>query len=113
MQLGDVGARHFGDTQVAEPRNDEPLQHPLVALGGARLKAKIDVLLLEPLGEFLDGDGLPVGVAPGRRILTILGRGDDGDCPASSLLAGEHAARPEADAARPSPGAVLDNTKSH
>ena len=109
MELGDVGACDLVDAVIAEPRNDEPLQHPLVALGGARLEAEIDVLLLEALGELLDGDGPPVGIAPGRRILAILGRGDDGDRPASRLLAGEHGAGSEADAARSSAGAVLYN----
>ena len=109
MELGDVGARHLGHAVIAEPRNDEPLQHPPVALGGARLEAEIDVLLLEPLGELLDGDGSPIGIAPGGGIVAVLGRGDDGDRPASRLLAGEHGAGPEADAARPSAGAVLYN----
>ena len=77
MELGDVGARHLGHAVIAEPRNDEPLQHPLVALGGAGLEAEIDVLPLEPLGELLDRDGSPVGIAPGGWIIAILGRGDD------------------------------------
>lgn len=89
MELGDVGACDLADAVIAEPRNDKPLQHPLVAFSGARLETEIDVLFLEALGEFLDGDGSPVGIAPGRRILTILGRGDDGNCPASRLFAGE------------------------
>ena len=109
MELGDVGARDLGHAVIAEPRNDKPLQHPLVALGGARLEAEIDVLFLEPLGEFLDGDGPPVGIAPGGGIVTVLGRGDDADRPVSGLLTGEDGARPEADAARSSPSAVLYN----
>jgi hypothetical protein len=34
--------------------------------GRAGLEPEIDVLFLEPLGEFLDSDGLPVGIAPAR-----------------------------------------------
>ena len=85
------------------------LQHPPVALGGALLEAEGDVLPFEPLGEFLDRDGLPVGIALGGGILTVLGRGNDGDRPAARLLAGEDGAGPEADAARPSAGAILNN----
>ena len=109
MELGDVGPRHLGHAVVAKPRNDKALQHPFIALGGARLETEIDVLFLESLGELLDGDGTPIGITPGGWIVAVLGRGNDGDRPASSLLAGEHGAWPEADAAGPSPGAVLYN----
>ena len=81
---------------------NEPLQHPLVALGGAGLETEIDVLLLEPLGELLDGDGTPIGIAPGRWIIAVLGGRDDRDRPATRLLAGKYAAWSEADASRPS-----------
>ena len=109
MDLGDVGARHLGHAMTPERRNDHALQHAPVALGRARLQPEGDVLLVEALGEFLDRDGPPVGIAPGGGILTVLGRGDDGDRPAARLLAGEHGARPKADAARSSTGAVLYN----
>src|SRR5262249_39473862 len=62
MELGDVGAGHLSHAVIAEPGNNEPLQHPFVALGRAWLEAKIDVLLLKPLGEFLDCNGSPIGV---------------------------------------------------
>jgi len=78
-------------------------------LDGARLETEIDVLFLEPFGELLNGDGAPVGIATRRRIFAIFGRGDDGDRPIPRLLAGEHGAWSEADAARSSPGAVLYN----
>ena len=107
MDLGDVGPRHLGHAMAAERRNDHALQHAPVALGRARFQPERDVLPVEAVGELLDRDGFPVGIAPGGRILTILGRGDDGDRPAARLLAGEHGAGPEADAARSSTGAVL------
>ena len=109
MELGDVGTRHLGYTVIANPRNDKPLQHPPVAFGGARLETEIDVLSLEPLGEFLDRDSPPIGIAPRRGILAILGRGNNSDCPASCLLAGEHGAGSETDAARSAPSSVLYN----
>ena len=67
------------------------------------------MLFLEPLGELLDCNGPPVGIALGGRVIAVLGGRDDRDRPAARLLAGEYGAGPEANAARSSPGAVLYN----
>ena len=81
MDLGDVSPGYLGHAMAPERRNDHPLQHPPVALGRARFQPKRDVLFIEAVGELLDRDGPPVGIAPGGRILTILGRGDNCDRP--------------------------------
>jgi hypothetical protein len=98
---------HLIDAVVAEPRNDKPLQHAPVSLGCARLQSECNVLSVEPVGEFLDRDDAAVSVASGGRVLTIPGPGDDPYRSCARLLAGEHGAGPEADAARSTTGAVL------
>ena len=65
------------------------------------------MFLVEAIGQLLDRDGSPVGIALGGGILTIPSRCDDSDRPCARLLAGEHGAGPEADAPRSSPGTVL------
>jgi hypothetical protein len=79
MDLGDVGPRYLGHPVIAERRDNHTLQHAPVAFGRARLKTERDVLLLETVGELLDGDCLPTGLAPGSRIIAIPGGRDDGD----------------------------------
>ena len=108
-QLRDVGACDLVDAVIAEPGNDETLQHAPVTLGRARLQAEVDVLFLEALGELLDRDGAPVGISRGGGVLTIPGRGDDPDRPCARLLTGEHGTGPEADAPRPAAGSVLND----
>jgi hypothetical protein len=73
MEFGYVGTGDFRDTVVAERRKDKAFQHALVTFRGARLKSDIDVLLLEALGELGDGDGLPLCVALGGGIISVLG----------------------------------------
>ena len=60
-------------------------------------------------GQVLDRYGLPVGIALGGGVAPVPGRGDDAHGSGARLLAGEHGARAQADAARPSTGAVLDD----
>src|SRR5665213_1104427 len=109
MDLGDVSPRHFSHAMARERRNDHALDHPPVALGRARFQPDGDVPYVEAVGELLDRNGPPVGIAPGRRVLAVLGRGDNCDRPGSCLLAGEHGGRTKADAARSTTGAVLDD----
>lgn len=57
------------------------------------------MLLLEAVREFLDRDGLPISIAFGGGVIAIPGGGDDADRTGARLLAGEHGARSQADAA--------------
>jgi hypothetical protein len=65
MDLCHVSSRHLGDAVAPECRDNHTLQHPPVTLGRALLQPERNVLIVEAVGEFLDCDGPPVGVALG------------------------------------------------
>jgi hypothetical protein len=92
---------------VAERWKDKAFQHAPVAFRGARLKSDIDMLLLEALGEFGDGDGLPLCVALSGGIISVLSGCDNCDGAVSRLLASEHATWSEIETPRAAACAVL------
>ena len=79
MDLGHVSPRHFSHAVAPECRDNHTLQHPPVTLGRALFHPECDMLLLEAFHEFLDRDGLPIGIPIGGGILTVLDGGDDRD----------------------------------
>ena len=107
VELRDIGPRDPRDRQLPESGKDEALQVPSILFAGAGLHADGNVFLVEPLGQFLDCDGLATGVAFGRRVLSVARSGDDGDGAGACLFTGQHGAGTEADPPRPATRAVL------
>lgn len=79
VELGNIRPRDPRDRQLPQCRQDEALQVAAIFLPSAGLHANGDVLLVEPLRQFFDRDGLAPGVAFGGGILSVAGSGDDGE----------------------------------
>lgn len=107
VELRDIVPGDPRDCELPEGGQDEALQIPAILFSRAGLHADGDVFLVEPLGQFLDGDSLAPSIAFRSRVLPVARGGDDGDGPDACLFAGQHGAWPKADPPRTAPGTVL------
>ena len=72
VQLRDIGTRHLRDLPLAERRQDDLVEQPLVLGRGAALALCLGMFSNEPLGEFGDGRRFLAGDFIGRGIGAVL-----------------------------------------
>jgi hypothetical protein len=109
VQFSDVGARHLRHAVSPERRQDRALEQTSVTFRRALLDPNGDMFLIEPIGQFVDGDSPPIRVPFRGRILAVPGGGDNRDGARAGLLAGEGGDRPKADTAGAAADPILND----
>ena len=109
VELCDVGPSDLGDAMSSERGQDRPLDEAAITLRRGFLDPDRDVLLVEALGQFLDRDRFPFGIAFGGGVIAVPRGRNDADGAGARLFAGQDGAGAEAHSAGASSGPVLDD----